>query len=146
MRCCLLIVFAFALGGCCTAIRTSVYNGAGQTVQVTLVHDGKPLEAIKVRAASVGLLRGVMLFPGDTMPDSWLVSSGTNCFIFSDVSAIASMPRRFISSSRFTRDFPCNRVTQHVRIAPDMTIHAARVIGYTESEPPQFPIYHSTNH
>ncbi len=53
------------------------------------------------------------------------------------------MPSQFISGSRFTRDFPCKRITRHVRIAPDMTIHAMRVIGYTESEPTFFPIHHT---
>jgi hypothetical protein len=76
-------------------------------------------------------------------PDSWVVMDGQSRFTFSDVSAIASMPDAFVSRSRFTRDFPCLRVTQRVKLGPDITIHALRVIGYTDKEPPQFPIRYS---
>jgi len=135
---------AITLTGCCTAIRTSVYNGTGQEIQLTLMREGKPIETVKVSGASPGLLRGIMpKLPGNR-PDSWVVSSGTNRFTFSDISLVATMPRGFISRSRFTRDFPCSRVTQHVRIAPDMTIHAVPVIGPAGSQPPLFPIHYST--
>ena len=73
-------------------------------------------------------------------PDCWIVSDGQSRFTFADVSPIATMPSPFTSSSRFTRNFPCNRITKHVRIASDMTIHAVRVVGYTDSEPATFPI------
>jgi hypothetical protein len=73
-------------------------------------------------------------------PDSWIVTDGQLRFTFADVSPIAAMPDAFISRSRFTSDFPCRRVTQHVRLDSDMTIHAVRVLGYTDREPPEFPI------
>ena len=80
----------------------------------------------------------------DGATDSWSITDGQARFTFADVSPIATMPDQFVSRSRFTSDFPCKRVTRHVRIAPDMTIQAVRVIGYTESQPAQFPIHYTT--
>jgi len=79
----------------------------------------------------------------DGAADSWTVSDGQSRFVFVDVSPIATMPDAFVSSSRLTGDFPCKRVTQHVRLAPDMTIQAVRVIGYTATQPAPFPIQYT---
>jgi hypothetical protein len=79
----------------------------------------------------------------EVAPDSWIITDGRFRFTFADVSAVATMPGAFVSRSRLTRDFPCLRVTQHLKLAPDMTIHALRVIGYTDKEPPKFPLRYS---
>jgi len=126
--------------GCCTSISTSVRNETGRDIHLTAVWRSQQVESVTIHAKSTGRCSGVMpAFPGQP-PESWIISDGQSRFTFADVSPIGSMPSRFISSTRFTRDFPCKRVTQHVRIAADMTIHAVRVIGYTDSEPAPFPI------
>ncbi|MSR65948.1 MAG: hypothetical protein EXS24_01060 [Pedosphaera sp.] len=136
----LVLVMALMVTGCCTSITTSVRNESGRDIQLTVMRRLEPTETVKIRAASTGRCKGVMSSHPGFAPDFWIVSDGQSRFTFSDVSLIATLPSRFVSSSRFTRDFPCKRVTQHVRITPEMTIHAVRVIGYTESEPTEFPI------
>ena len=137
------IFVAFAmLTGCCTSITTSVRNESGRNIQLTIVRNSQKIETITIRASSTGKCAGVMPTHTGFPPDSWIISDGQSQFTYSDVSPIATMPDRFISSSRFTRDFPCNRIIKHVGLASDMTIHAVRVIGYTESEPAQFPIHY----
>ena len=132
------------LTGCCTSITTTVRNESGRDIRVTIVRQSQQFETVAIRAASIGRCKGVMSSFSGHQPDSWIVSDGRSRFTFTDVSPVATMPGAFIGSSRFTMSFPCKRVTQHVRLAPDMTIHAVRVIGYTESEPAPFPIRYTT--
>lgn len=139
----LAILSTAMLTGCCTSITTVVRNGTGRDITLTMSRHSGPTETIAIRTGSKGRVRGVMPPGLDGSTDSWTVSDGRSAFIFADVSPIAIMPHAFISSSRFTRDLPCKRITQHVRLAPDMAIHAVRVIGYTESEPAAFPIHYT---
>lgn len=135
---------AMMLTGCCTNLATSVRNESGRDIQLTLVHLSQQTETITIRAGSTGRCKGVIPTHPGYSPDSWIISDGQLRFAFSDISPIATLPDPFVSQSRFTRDFPCNRVTRHVRIASNMTIHAVRVIGYTKSEPAPFPISYTT--
>jgi|ERR1019366_4642400 hypothetical protein len=136
----LCFVAMLMLTGCCTSISTSVRNETGRDIKLTAIWQSQQVETVTIRASSTGGCSGVMpTLPGQ-LPESWIISDGQSRFIFADVSPIATMPSRFVSSSRFTRIFPCKQITQHIRVAPDMTIHAVRVIGYTESEPSPFPI------
>jgi hypothetical protein len=131
------------LTGCCVNLATSVRNETGRDIRLTVLRQAYQVETIIIHPAMTGRFGGVMTpFPG-AEPDSWIISDGLSRFTFADVSPIAVMPSQFVSSTRFTRDFPCKRVTRHVRLAPDMTIHALRVIGYTESEPAPFPIHYT---
>src|SRR5262249_14343238 len=139
----LLLIAVLALSGCCTGIATSVRNESGRDIQLTLVSHLQGTQTVTIRASATARCSGVMPAFRDGTTDSWIIADGQSHFRFADVSPIATMPKQFISSSRFTSDFPCNRITQHVRIASDMTIHAVRVIGYTESQPAQFPIHYT---
>lgn len=140
----LLLPAALTIGGCCTSFTTAVRNETGRDVQFTMMGRSHQTETITIRASSTGRCRGVMPATLDGTTDSWVISDGQSRFTFADLSPIATMPKQFVSSSRFTSNFPCKRVTQHVRIARDMTIHAVRVIGYTELQPAQFPIHYTT--
>jgi hypothetical protein len=127
------------LSGCCVRVAASVRNETGRDIRLTIVRYSGETNTVEIKAGSAALVAGIM--PNlDWPPDSWVVTDGQAVFTFADVSPIAAMPDAFISRSRFTSDFPCRRVTQHVRIASDMTIHAVRVIGYTKIEPVSFPI------
>ena len=129
------------LTGCCINLTTSVRNETGRTVRLTSLRGPQPPETVEIPAKSTVRCRGVMqAYPGSPV-ENWIVSDGQSRCTYLDVTPIASMPRPFISRSRLTRQFPCMRLTQHVRLAPDMTIHAVRVIGYTGSEPAQFPLH-----
>jgi len=139
-----LMATAVMLTGCCTNIATSVRNESGRDIQLTLIHLSQQTETVTIHAGSTGRCKGVIPSHPSYSPDSWIISDGQSRFIFSDVSPIATLPSPFVSRSRFTRDFPCNRVTRHVRITSNMTIHAARVIGYTKLEPAPFPISYTT--
>jgi len=145
IMCILLPVLAttLMLTGCCVSISTSVRNETGRDIRLTLVRQSQQVETVMIRASSTGRCTGVIPALPGLSPDSWIISDGQSQFTFANVSSIATLPGPFISSSRFTRDFPCRRITQHVSLAPDITIHAVRVIGYTESEPAQFPIRYS---
>jgi hypothetical protein len=131
------------LTGCCTSFTTTVRNETGRDLTLTTMRHSGQTETVAIRAGAKARCGGVMPRSLDGSADSWMVSDGRSQFVFADVSPISTMPRAFISSSRFTRDFPCRRITQHVRLAPDMAIHAVRVIGYTASEPAPFPIQYS---
>jgi hypothetical protein len=135
-----MIMPALLLTGCCASFKTAVRNGSGRDIVLTISRRSGPTETVPIRAGAKGRVRGVMPRSLDGSADSWVVSDGHSVFVFADVSPIATMPRAYISSSRFTRDFPCKRITQHVRFTPEMTIHAVRVIGYTAHEPFPFPI------
>lgn len=139
----LTLVAFLMLTGCCVNIATSVRNETGKDIRVTVVRQSEQVETVTIRASSTGRCSGVMPALSGLSPDSWIISDGQSRFTYIDVSPIATMPSRFISSSRFTRVFPCKRFTQHVAITPEMTIHAVRVIGYTESEPSPFPIHYT---
>ena len=128
------------LTGCCVNFTTAVRNQTGKDVVITVCSARGGTEREAIQAGAKAYLRGAMPRYPDGACDSWMVSDGDSKFIFSDISPIATMPSAFISRSRFTRDFPCKRVTQHVRLGPDMAIHAVRVIGYTASEPAPLPI------
>jgi|SRR5208282_3902653 len=134
---------ALMLTGCCTSIITSVRNESGRDLTLTVFRHLGQTETLAIRAGARGRCGSVMPRSLDGSADSWTVSDGRSQFVYADVSPIATMPGAFISSSRFTGDFPCRRIAQHVRLAPDMAIHAVRVIGYTASEPAPFPIQFS---
>jgi hypothetical protein len=136
----LAIIAATTLTGCCVCTATSVRNETGKDIQLTVIQGSQPVETVMVRASTTGICRGSFpLWPGNRS-DSWIIVVGKSCYTFTNVSLIATLPDRFVSHSRFTRDFPCSRVARHVSVASDMTIHATRVIGYTESQPPLFPL------
>jgi hypothetical protein len=140
-----IIVSALVFTGCCTSVTTAVRNGTDRDITLTMSGHLRPPETVVIRAGAKGRVTGVVPpspYHSDAA-DSWAISDGHSVFLFADVTPIATMPRAFISSSRLTRDFPCVRVTQHVRLAPDMTVHAVRVIGYTASEPAPFPIHYT---
>ncbi len=130
------------LSGCCVRMAAKVRNETGRDVRLMVVRHSGQTDVVAIKAGSSALVAGVMPHL-DWSPDFWVVTDGQARFTFGDVSPIASMPEAFISGSRFTSDFPCRRVTQHVRLASDMTIHAVRVIGYTDKEPPLFPIHYT---
>lgn len=132
------------LSGCCTSFTTSVRNESGRDIQLTVMRRLQQTETVTIRAPSTGRCGGVMPRALDGTADSWVISEGQARFTFADVTPIATMPKQFVSRSRFSSNFPCQRITQHVRIAPDMSIHAVRVVGYTESQPAQFPIHSTT--
>jgi hypothetical protein len=142
MRLLMLVLIApLALTGCCISLKTSVRNETGKNITITFLRGSNQVENITIPAASTSLCSGVIPTIPGSPPESLIISDGQMQYTFADVSAIAMLPRRFVSSSRFTSDFPCKRFTTHVRIASDMTIHAVRVIGYTESEPSPFPLH-----
>jgi hypothetical protein len=129
--------------GCCASSSTSVRNETGKDLNLTIIRLSQQVETVTIRASSTGRCSGIMPTLSDEPAVSWIISDGQSRFIYADVSPIATMPSRFVSSTRFNRDFPCERFTHHVAITPDMVIHALRVIGYTESEPPPFPIHYT---
>ena len=129
----LIVLAAFFLTGCCVRLAATVRNQSGRDLRFTVVRHSGPTEAVAIRAGTKARIAGVLPHL-DGSPDAWIVTDGQSRFTFADVSPIAAMPDAFISCSRFTSDFPCRRVTQHVRLASDMTIHAVRVIGYTPTE------------
>ncbi len=131
------------LTGCCISISTSVRNETGKDIRLTFVRQSQQVETVTIHPSSTVRCSGVMPAMAGFPPDSWIVSDGQMRYTFADVSPVATMPSPFVSSSRFTRGFPCKRVTQHVRLSSDMTIHAVRVIGYTDSEPAPFPIHYT---
>ena len=138
-----MVMSALLLPGCCIRVTTVVRNGTGSDITLTMCRQPKPPETVAIRAGAKKRVSGVMPRSLDGAADSWMVSDGRSVFTFADVSPIAAMPGAFTSSSRLTRDFPCKRLTQHVRLAPDMTIHPVRVIGYTAHEPVPFPIHYT---
>jgi hypothetical protein len=131
------------LPGCCVSSSTSVRNETGRDIHLIVYHGSQALEGVTIRASSTGKCGGITAGADGMSADSWVVTAGRERFTFADVSPIATLPGAFTSSSRFTGDFPCKRITRHVRLASDMTIHADRVLGYTESEPSQFPIHYT---
>ena len=135
----LLLIFVILMAtGCCVTPSTRVRNETDKILKLTTYWQSQQIETVTIPARSTGRCVGVMPIQP---PTSWVISDGQSRFIFTNVSPIAVMPSEFVSNSRFTSNFPCKRFTQHVSIASDMTIHAMRVIGYTESEPPAFPIH-----
>ena len=131
------------LDGCCVNISTSVRNETDENLILTHIGQFQQFGTVMIRAHSTGRSDGILPAESGKSPDSWVISDGRSKFNYTNVSPIASMPRAFVSRSRFTSDFPCNRITYHVAITPDMAIHAVRVIGYTESEPSPFPIHYT---
>jgi hypothetical protein len=139
----LILLCALVLTGCCIHITTAVRNETGKNVTLIIHRYSGQAETLAIRAGAKARCGGVMPRSLDGAADSWTVSDGQSRFVFVDVSPIATMPDAFVSSSRLTGDFPCKRVTQHVRLAPDMTIQAVRVIGYTATQPAPFPIQYT---
>jgi hypothetical protein len=139
----LVVAGMLMLTGCCINISTSVRNETSKDIFLTVISQSQQVETVTIHPLSTGRCGGVSPALAGFPPDSWIISDGQTRFTFADVSPIATLPSAFVSSSRFTRYFPCKRVTKHVRLASDMTIHAVRVIGYTESEPAPFPIHYT---
>lgn len=125
------------LNGCCVGIRTSVRNASGSNL--TLVGGFPRVETNTLPISKTVLCGGVLGEPDDV----WIISDGKSQFIYTNISLVATIPAEFVSHSRLNSDFPCLRITRHVMIAPDMAIHAERVIGYTEREPAGFPIWYT---
>jgi len=137
----LLLIFlpTLMLTGCCINFSTKLRNETSRDVLLTRTWPSQTAEREQTETVLI-YAKSNARFYGDGK--SWIISDGKTRYVFSDVSPIATMPSRFTSSTRLTTHwFPCLRITRYVRLAPDMTIHADRVIGYTESEPPQFPLY-----
>jgi hypothetical protein len=128
---------AVGLAGCCTGVVTSVRNESGRDIRITILTATGQSNTVLVHPGRTAICDGVW---SKNSRDTWIVSDGTAESKFPDVSSIATLPNKFVSASRFTKDFPCNRVALHVGITPDLTIEARRAIGYTESQPEGFPI------
>lgn len=137
------LVATLMLSGCCVNISTSVRNETDENLILTHIGPFQQFGTVIIRAHSTRRCDGILPAVPGKSPDSWIITDGQSQFTYTNVSPIASMPDKFVSSSRFTSEFPCNRFTRHVAITPDMAIHAVRVIGYTESEPSPFPIHYT---
>lgn len=140
----LLVVIWLVASGCCVTGSTSVRNSTGRDIGISVFWQTQQVSTVSIPAFSTGRCAGVAPVFFGQGPELWVVSDGRSIFTFADVSPIYSLPRQFTSSSRLTREFPCKRFTKHVMITPDMSIHALRVIGYTDSEPSPFPIHYTS--
>lgn len=103
-----LLVAMLMLTGCCVTSLTSVRNETHKDLSLSVVRQSEQVETVMIRASSTGRCGGLMLNVPDQPAVSWIISDGQSRFIYADVSPIATMPGPFVSSSRFTSDFPCN--------------------------------------
>lgn len=75
------------------------------------------------------------------MKTKWIIFDGTSEYIFDDVSPVGAMRGRSRTESRFTSMFPCNRVTQHVKLETNMVINAVGGAGQEIPQPDGFPLH-----
>jgi len=137
-----LLVAVICSSGCCVNLVTSVRNETGRDVLLTWNHGSGETGLVAILAGKTRTACGIIgSLPGSPADTSWIVFDGQTRYEFSDLSAIAKLPDDFVSSSRFTSDFPCLRVTRHVGLSSNMLIYAGGHIRPAIPQPPGFPIH-----
>jgi hypothetical protein len=134
----ILLAVIICTGGCCVHLVTSVRNETGRDVLLAWNHGTNETSSVAIPFGKTRTTCGVVGSPAD---ESWIIFDGQTRYVFSDLSAIAKLPDDFVSSSRFTSDFPCLRVTRHVGLSSNMTICAGGHIRPAVPQPPGFPIH-----
>jgi hypothetical protein len=135
------IATALSGAGCCVRVATSICNQTSRDIVLTVQQPpGAPVTA-RIPAGCSRVCDGVMPSEDAQRRQQWEVFDGQRHLFFTDLEPIAALPDDFVSSSRFTSDFPCERVTRHVRFMDDGVIEAVRVVGSTHSQPAGFPIH-----
>lgn len=136
MRLLLPLLLALLTGGCCIRSVTSVHNVTGRDVSVTVVREGGRDETLALKSDGSILIdefnRG--------RPTAFVVTDSGFRYTFADISAVQQLPSRYVSSSRFTSDFPCKRITRWVALVPKDELWAARFGDPTDAQPQPFPL------
>lgn len=107
---------------------------------VTVIRGGGLQDSFALRADSSALIDD---FVAGGRPITWIVSDSEVRYIFSDVSAIYHLRSQYVSSSRFTSDFPCKRITRWVAFVPRNELWAARRGDPDDKQPVPFPLSYS---
>jgi hypothetical protein len=123
--------------GCCVRRVTNLHNVTGRNVILTVVRDGGHKDSIALRPGSSTLIDD---FIAAGRPVAWVVADSEVHYTFSDISAFEYLPSRHVSSSRFTSDFPCRRITRWIALVPKDELWAARFSDPTDEQPLPFPL------
>src|SRR4051812_11866613 len=108
--CILLILFA---GGCCVQLVTGVRNESGRDIILTIEGTAGAPEILKIPKGHLKICDGD---PTRNASHRWTIDDGRQRMVYDDVSPIRMLSGPYVSESRFTHGFPCNRVTRHVRL------------------------------
>ncbi|MBW8864835.1 MAG: hypothetical protein JF609_07920 [Verrucomicrobia bacterium] len=143
LRLFLVLSLIVCTSGCCINLATKIRNETGKDILITMVDPSGHLVSTAVPAGMTRLCGGIMNL-GKKERFSLVVSNWQSQFIYADVSAIGSLPETFTTSSRFTSDFPCLRITRYIKLSDGMLIYAGGyAAGYKNDDVPQptgFPI------
>ena len=133
------LLLVLLVSGCCTRSVTGVHNSTGRDVDLTVVREGEHDKTLALRSDASVLIDE---FAG-SRPTAFVVTDGGFRYTFADISAAQQLPSHYVSSSRFTSDFPCRRITRWIAIVPKDELWAARFGDPTDAQPKPFPLYPS---
>ena len=140
---CLLLILGLTACHGGMGFATKVRNQSGRTIAVAGGIDGNSAaDATTIRSGGAGICSGVVSKPGQQV--TWAISDGQMRYIYNDVSLIGTLHDSSATYSRFTGSFPHNRVTRHVMVDTNMSIHAITFDGSVAHQPSGFPIHYST--
>jgi hypothetical protein len=122
-------------------VATCIRNDSGRDVTVTIDRPPDSSETVRIPAGRPRTVDGVFAGADPQRQQRWHIDDGERRLLVSDVSPIATLPDDFVSSSRLTSDFPCNRVTRHVRLTAGGDVEANATWGRKRPQPAGFPIH-----
>jgi hypothetical protein len=125
-----------SVNSCCIRTVTSVHNLTGREVSLAVVRDGGNEETLPLSPDASVLIDD---FAGGR-PTALVVTDRAFRYTFHDNSLVQGLPRRYVSSSRFTSDFPCKRITRWIALLPKDELWAARFGDPTDAQPLPFPL------
>jgi hypothetical protein len=130
------LLLALLASGCCIRSVTSVHNVTGRDVNLTVVRERGQDETLMLRPHASVLIDEF----ASSRPSAFVITDSGFRYTFADISAVQELPSRYVSSSRFTSDFPCKRITRWIAIVPKDELWAARFGDPTGAQPKPFPL------
>ena len=130
------LLLAMLASGCCIRSVTSVHNVTGRDVGLTVIREGAHAETLTLGPGASVLIDEFT----SGRPSAFIFADAGFSYTFTDISAVQQLPSRYVSSSRFTSDFPCKRVTRWVALVPKDELWAARFGDPTDAQPQPFPL------
>jgi hypothetical protein len=115
---------------------TSVHNVTGSDVSLTVIREGAHAETFALRPDASVLIDE---FAGGK-PIAFVLADAGFSYTFNDISAVQQLPSPYVSSSRFTSDFPCKRITRSVALIRKGELWAAKFGDPTDAQPKPFPL------
>jgi hypothetical protein len=136
MRLLMPLFLAVLANGCCIRSVTSVHNVTGWDVSLTVIREGAHPETLALGSDASVLIDEFT----SGRPTAFVFTDGKFSYTFTDISAVQQLPSRYVSSSRFTSDFPCKRITRWIALVPKDELWAARFGDPTDAQPQPFPL------